>query len=286
MGNYILRYGKAMPRLEKKLRQSRIRMRSEEYLACVWTSVLVAGIVSAAIGILLEFSVPTLFGISTTLAVITSISVIILPPVLIAAILMIIPSSRARARGRDIDRRIGPAMSFISAMASANVNVDAIFKELAKQDIYGEIKKEAKWITRDTELLGIDIFTAISHAAQRTPSIKFQEFLQGVITTATSGGDLKPYFLQKAEQFEKESKLEAHSQLKSLGLLAETFVIIVVAFPLFLVIIMTIMAIIPGSGGNVSMTVLMLKIVIIIFVPLSQFSFIYFAWNSARESAL
>ena len=76
-------------------------------------------------------------------------------------------------------------MSFISAMASADVNVDVIFKELSRQEIYGEIKNEAEWITRDTELLGIDILTAISKAAQRTPSIKFQEFLQGVVTTST-----------------------------------------------------------------------------------------------------
>ena len=72
-------------------------------------------------------------------------------------------------------------MSFISAMASADVNIDVIFKELASQPIYGEIKNEAEWITRDTELLGIDILTAISKAAQRTPSTKFQEFLQGVV---------------------------------------------------------------------------------------------------------
>ena len=96
--------------------------------------------------------------------------VVMLPPILTYVVLNSTPGSKAKSRGRDIDKRIGPAMSFISAMASADVNVDVIFKELSRQKIYGEIQNEAEWITRDTELLGIDILTAISKAAQRTPS--------------------------------------------------------------------------------------------------------------------
>jgi len=196
------------------------------------------------------------------------------------------PGSKAKTRARDINKRIGPTMSFISAMASADVNVDVIFKELSRQEIYGEIKNEAEWITRDTELLGIDILTAISKAAQRTPSTKFQEFLQGVVTTSTSGGQLKPYFLQKAEQFEKESKLDMHSQLESLGLMAESFVTVVVAFPLFLIVIMAIMAIVPGGGGNADFTVLLLWLVVLFMVPISQFGFIFFIWNSTKEASM
>ena len=40
------------------------------------------------------------------------------------------------------------------------------------------------------------------------------------------------------------------AQLESLGLMAESFVTVVVAFPLFLVVIMAIMAIVPGGGGS------------------------------------
>ena len=215
-----------------------------------------------------------------------SLLIVIIPPVMAYVVLMSTPGSTAKRRSRDIDKRIGAAMSFISAMASADVNVDVIFKELSRQSIYGEIKTEAEWITRDTELLGIDILTAINKAAQRTPSSKFQEFLQGVVTTSTSGGQLKPYFLQKAEQFEKESKLDMRQQLESLGLMAETFVTVVVAFPLFLVVIMAIMAIVPGGGGSSSTTVMLLWAVVGLMIPFSQFGFIFFIWNSTKESSI
>jgi len=191
------------------------------------------------------------------------------------------PSSMAKKRGHKIDKRISGAMSFISAMASADVPVDVIFKELSKQTIYGEVAREAEWITRDTELLGLDILTAIRKAAQRSPSSKFQDFLQGVVTTSTSGGQLKPYFLVKAEQFEKEDRLEMRKRMETLGMLAESFVTVVVAFPLFLVVIMAIMALI--SKGSSGFVVTLLYVVVGLMIPLSQFGFIFVVWNMEQE---
>jgi flagellar protein FlaJ len=191
------------------------------------------------------------------------------------------PSALAKKRGRKIDKKISGAMSFVSAMASADVPVDVIFKELSKQQVYGEVAREAEWITRDTELLGVDILTAIRKAAQRSPSSKFQDFLQGVVTTSTSGGQLKPYFLMKAEQFEKEDRLEMRKKMETLGMLAESFVTVVVAFPLFLVVIMAIMALISKSGTDFIMS--LLYVVVGLMIPISQFGFIFVIWNMEQE---
>jgi hypothetical protein len=61
-------------------------------------------------------------------------------------------------------------------------------------------------ITAWQDLLGHDIVTALNRAIDRTPSIKFQDFLQGQITPLTSGGDLKHYFLSKSDQFLYENR--------------------------------------------------------------------------------
>ena len=172
-------------------------------------------------------------------------------------------------------------MSFISAMASADVPVNVIFKELSKQAVYGEVAEEAEWITRDTELLGVDILSAIRAGAARSPSVKFQDFLQGVVTTSTSGGQLKPYFLMKAEQYEKEDKLEMRKNMETLGMLAESFVTVVVAFPLFLVVIMAIMGLISKGGSGFVVT--LLYVVVGLMIPISQFGFIFVIWNMEQE---
>ena len=71
--------------------------------------------------------------------------------------------------------------------------------------------------------------------------------------------------------------------METLGLLAESFVTVVVAFPLFLVVILAIMAIVGGNSGG---TVMILYLVVLLMIPLAQFGFIFIIWNSEKESAV
>jgi len=273
-----------LQQLDDSLLKAHMKIRPEEYLAYVYMATLVAAIVGVVVGIVVGVVIFGLMGVSLMLRVLVAGASIGLLPVMAYFLLLGTPGSRAKGRGRDIDKRIAAAMSFISAMASADVNIDVIFKELSRQKVYGEISQEAAWITRDTELLGSDILTAIKKAARRSPSSKFQDFLQGVITTSTSGGQLKPYFLLKADEYQKENKLELKSQMETLGMLAESFVTVVVAFPLFLVLIMAIMAIVGGSDP--AFMVMMLYVVVLGMIPISQFGFIFVIWNMSKESAM
>lgn len=277
MGNFVKRRGVGDDVLEDMLVKAHMKIRPEEYVAYCYTTAIFAGVGGAVGGIVLA---ALLWGLSPIAAVLLAIILPIVIPIATFYVLKGSPSSKASSRARGIDKRMSSAMSFISAMASANVPVDMIFKELARQAVYGEIKNEAEWITRDTELLGVDILTAIKRGAARSPSTKFQDFLQGVVTTTTSGGQLKPYFLIKAEQFEKEDKLVMRQTMETLSMLAESFVTVVVAFPLFLVVILAIMAIIGGSAQS---TTMILWVVIVLMIPMSQFGFIFVIWNISQD---
>ena len=264
--------------LDENLLKAHMRIRADEYQAFVLGATLIAaaGLVVAGVvaGLFFYLTGSAIFGL------LVGVLVPVLGTLVTFVLLGALPGSTAKSRGKQIDSRISPSMSFVSAMASADVNVDQIFKELARQKVYGQIAEEAAWITRDTELLGVDILTAIRTGATRTPSKRFQDFLQGVVTTATSGGQLKPYFLAKAEQYERENKLDRQKRVETMGLMAETFVTVVVAFPLFLVIILAIFAIIGGGG---QFMINMLWGIVAAMIPLSQFAFIYFMWSMAQE---
>ena len=278
MGNYVKYKYKPDEDLEASLVSAHIPIRPEEHMAVAYTTALIMGVVGIIMAIVLPI-VLSFMGMAT-IGILLGVMMPILLPVAGFFLVKAGPSGKAKARGKDIDKRISGSMSFISAMASANVPVDVIFKELSKQDVYGEIQAEAEWITRDTELLGIDILTAIRRGAIRSPSTKFQDFLQGVVTTTTSGGQLKPYFLMKAEQYEKENKLLMKQTMETMAMMAESFVTVVVAFPLFLVVILAIMAII---GGTAQSTANILFMVIGIMIPMSQFGFIFVIWSMSQE---
>ncbi len=272
--------GAVDPSLEEDLQRAHMRIRAAEYMAfalfVTWIILLPAGI---GLGVVLGIVGYFFMGMGPIAFVLIPLPAVLLP-ILGYVVLKGGPSSRAKGRGRQIDKQISAAMSFISAMASADVNIDTIFKELAKEKIYGEVAAEAAMITRDTELLGIDILTAIKKAAQRTPSRRMQDFLQGVVTTATTGGQLKPYFLIKAEQYEKENKLDLAKRIETMGLMAETYVTVVVAFPLFLVIMIAIFTVVGTGGGGMSVV---LWAIVGLMLPALQGVFIWIMMIMAKE---
>jgi len=186
-------------------------------------------------------------------------------------ILMFIPGSKAKTRGKKIDRHLAYALNFVSAMSSAGVTPTEIFKSLSKQEIYGEIKEEASWIYRDVELLGIDILTAIKRNMNRTPSEKFSEFLQGMIVTVTSGGSLKSYFVAKANQYMTENRQNQKQLIESLGIMAESYVTAAVAGILLLFIVIPVMMLISGDASQLNF----LYVIALSVVPLIHIGFTY-----------
>ena len=279
MGGYVKQKYEEDQELEENLLKAHMKIRPEEYMAVIYMTALILAIVGIVAGIVMAVVLTMLLDMMM-IGIMLAVAMPIGLPIMAMVVMKGSPRSKAKSRGRNIDKRISSSMSFISAMASANVPVDTIFKELSRQPVYGEIQKEAEWITRDTELLGIDILTAIKRGSLRSPSQKFQDFLQGVVTTSTSGGQLKPYFLMKAEQYEKENKLDLKMTMETLSMMGESYVTVVVAFPLFLVVILAIMAII---GGNADNTMMILFLVVGLMIPLSQFGFIFVVWNISQE---
>lgn len=267
------------PALETSLEQARMTIRPEDYWAYVIFSTAVALVAGVAAFVVLG-TVFALVHAPANLFILPILIGLALPP-LAFLITSGAPKRKAKGRKRNIEKRISYAMSFISAMSSANVNIDVIFKELSKQSIYGEIQREAQWITRDIELMGKDILTALKDAATRSPSPKWQDFLQGVITTSASGGQLKPFFLMKADQFNKDRRIQEKSLMETLGMLAETFVTVVVAAPLFLIVMMSLMATVNASAGN--FIILMLYVIVLVMIPMSQLGFIVLISSMVEE---
>lgn len=258
--------------LEDALLKAHMKIRVEEYIAYVWMSTILAAIGGVVAAVLMGIFLSTILGPASYILAGASAFLI---PVAAYIGLKSIPSAKANSRGKKIDKKLSDAMSFIASMSSANINLDMIFKELARQPLYGEVCEEAKLITRDTEILGLDILTALERASTRCPSDNFREFLQGVITTSTSGGQLKPFFKSKMEEYQDERQLRVQQNMETLGMMAESFVTVVVAFPLFLVVIMAIMSLMGMGAGD---PIPVLYAIVGLMIPGSQAGFIAIIW--------
>lgn len=184
---------------------------------------------------------------------------------------MLRPDLRIRARRRNLEGNLPYALNFMAALSSAGVVPNEVFGALGAQEVYGEVAKEAAWIHRDTKVFSKDLVSALQAAAKRSPSQQFEEFLQGSLNTITSGGDLKTYFLAKSEQFTQENRRRLKAFLESMGVMAESYVVVAAAAPLFLIVILSVMTLL-SQGADPTF---LLNLLILLVMPIIHGMFTY-----------
>jgi flagellar protein FlaJ len=223
------------------LEKANISMVYQEYYSMVLMNVILGFIVSFLSTLFLYLLLPN----NITVLLLTAITVIV--PLLIGMVYLQLPTAKAKSRGKNIDRHLPYVANFVNTMSVAGISPSEIFGTLAGIELYGEVQKEAKKITTEIELMGLDANTALKNAITISPSKKFKDFLQGIIAVLQSGSELAPYFDRCVDQYMYDDLNERKKNLESLALMAESFVTTVIAFPLFLVIILSVMGL--TSGG-------------------------------------
>jgi flagellar protein FlaJ len=189
-------------------------------------------------------------------------------PISIGLYYLSLPTTKSKERGKNIDRFLPYATNFINTMSVAGISPAEIFETLSNVKLYGEIQKEAQKITTEINLMGIDTITALKNAIHISPSEKFKEFIQGMIGVIQSGSELGPYFNRCVEKYMQMDLFERKRNLESLAVMAEAFVVTVIAFPLFLVIILSIMGL---TSGGISFDFLF--ILAFLILPMAYFGF-------------
>jgi flagellar protein FlaJ len=155
-------------------------------------------------------------------------------------------------RADSLKRTLEDALPFISGymaiLAGAGVPVANIFRSLAKADVSLAISSEARTIVRDMELLGMDVLSALEAASKRTPSARFKDLLESLIATVHSGGNMAKYLAQRFRHYVGLRKIALRQFADTLGVLAEFYVVLLVAGPLILVVMFAVMAMLGGGG--------------------------------------
>jgi flagellar protein FlaJ len=270
-GPTLAKRPQANAHLKLSLQKAHIHLRPEVYLGASYLNILLvfAGCLGLVATVGLLMALRLLAAPAGMLVLLAPLPLVLAGTIYLLAHLL--PDVKAATRARDIDARLPYALNYIATMASAGITPERIFEGLAGQPIYGEVANEAAWISRDLRLLGKDVVTALTDAIDRSPSVKWQDLLQGAITTVTSGGDLKNYFLAKSEQFMYENRQEQKRFLENLGVLAESFVTVVVAAPLFLLVLLSVMSM---FGGNPRSALTLGYLLILVLLPLAQLGFL------------
>ncbi len=256
------------------LEKADIAMVYQEYYSMVLMNIII-GFISAFLStLILYLMVPN--DITAFLMLLVSSIV----PVGIGLYYIGLPTSKAKARGKKIDKHMPYAANFINTMSVAGISPAEIFEALAEVELYGEIQKEAQKITTGINMMGVDTITALTNAIKISPSDKFKEFIQGILAVIQSGSELGPYFERCVEKYMKDDLIDRKRNLESLAIMAESFVVTVIAFPLFLVIIISIMGLTSEGGMDFGF----MYIIAFMVLPMSYAGFYVMMSSGMGES--
>jgi archaeal flagellar protein FlaJ len=181
------------------------------------------------------------------------------------------PSLLKSQRGTRINLTLHNAVAYMYAMQRGGAELSIIFSSLAENAaIFGEVAIEFRQFMRDIDYFGYDLVSAIKHLGDTTPSEKFRDFLQDLLSVIDSGASQGEFFSQRVRIYQEEARFEMKQFIATLEFVAETYVTLFVAGPLFLIIIMIVMGIIGGMGLTA------LSIVCYALIPIGSVLFIVF----------
>ncbi len=161
----------------------------------------------------------------------------------------VLPSLTKKSRETKITIGLPNAVSYMYAMRKGGAEIITILRSLSEMSaIYGEVSLEFRQAVRDADFFGYDIINALKHVSETTPSRKLRDFLQDLISTVESGGNLAQFLQDRVFILQEEAKFEQKQFLQFLGLVAEIYVTIFIAGPLFLIVILVVMGMMGSSA--------------------------------------
>lgn len=251
--------------LEKSIKQAMMPIPFEVYVSSMVFFSLIAGICGAIIGLIASQVIniqPAIIGYLLPLVAGMSLMAMTF------GLLQIIPPVRVKNRSTKLLEEIPHFIGYMSTLATSGLSLEEIFKSIAKEETDEDIVHDARFITRNIEILGMDLVTAVKDLINRTPPGPYSELLEGAIITSESGGDLKEYFNATAKVQLEEKKMLLQKTTESLGSVAEIYTILLIVFPLLAVIMLSIMGIMSPSLGGLDLLTLM-NVLTFAVVPLS-----------------
>jgi len=179
------------------------------------------------------------------------------------------PGIEKGSRSIKINLTLHNAVAYMYAMRRGGAQLMTIFRSLSdRANIYGEVALEFRQIVRDADFFGYDVVSAIRHLSETTPSEKLKNFLEDLLSVIESGGDMADFLGTRVRMYQEEARFEQRQFLNVLSIVAESYVTLFVAGPLFLIIIMVVMGMMGGSA------VVQLALVTYAIMPIGSLVFI------------
>ncbi len=230
------------------VRISGMQFLSRTYISMMFFTSMIAAILVGFFTILLTSSLK-LGPIAILLSTIFSI---ILAAVLTFLAMYAYPASEAARKAREISNDLPFAIIHMAAIAGSGAKPISMFKLILKSGEYKGLESEIKKIVNYVNLFGYDLSTALKSVSLRTPSKRLKDLLNGIAATIESGGSLKSYLKNVADDAMNTYRLKRKKYVEALSTYSDIYTGVLIAAPLLFIVTLAIINLMGGTVAGIS----------------------------------
>jgi flagellar protein FlaJ len=175
---------------------------------------------------------------------------------------------------RELDGELPFTTGYMAILASAGVYPEKIFHSISTLNVPLAASTEAKEVIKNINLFGLDIISALKKISSRTPSEKFRDIIEGMISTIHAGGNLGAFLRRRFITAIKMKRLDLKKYSDSLSVLSEIYVALLLTGPLLLVIMVSVMSVLGGGGLGILSPDFMLSLLTYLALPVCAVIFL------------
>ncbi|MFB6186126.1 MAG: type II secretion system F family protein, partial [Halobacteriaceae archaeon] len=138
-------------------------------------------------------------------------------------------------------------------------------------DVLGEAAEEFRYAWRDVKYFGADVVSALRYVSDTTKLDALTDFIEGYVRTLTGRGDVEIYLENEMEELFEQAEVEQEDFLNTLSVLAEVYVAVFVALPIFAIIILIVMGFVGASA-----ILRTIRVVVYAVLPLTALGYLVF----------
>jgi flagellar protein FlaJ len=235
--------------IRENLLRSNIRINHVMYVSSMFFWSVLAFVLPIPIALsLFEYLLPLLgFTMPLLYSVVFSVLISLTSGGVCFAVFLFYPSYSASILKIRIEKNLVYIVNYMAILSSSGATPGQTFTSLASVgEVYG-IRESARSVIKNVELLGEDIISAIDDESKKTPSKEYADFLQGYIATLRAGGDLQSYLMTMSEKLIDSRRRLLVRMIGQLDLIGEIFVAGLVALPIIMITIFSIMGFLGGT---------------------------------------
>jgi flagellar protein FlaJ len=249
MGDKTARFIPLFKDLDQTLQKSGLKFNFKAYVSLtILASFLTTLAVAVALPVLLFF----VSNMSISSALLFGFGSVLFTWALSIIGFYLYPVYRADKHKRELDDELPFTTGYMAILASAGVAPEKIFHSLSNLNVPLAASTEAKEVVKNINLFGLDVISALEKASSRTPSEKFRDIIEGMISTIHTGGNLGAFLREKFKTAMKLKRLNLKKYSDNLSVLSEVYVALLLTGPLLLVIMVAVMSVMGGGLGILS----------------------------------